>query len=211
MTSLWCTTFNHHVRVIYSKTSEDPVLVVYIRRWVQVNRDSFLCSYRTVSAQESPKWAWSFLSKSLFTLHEGRSWGGGGWWRKCWLEQELLDSSLTDCTWMLTVGTGRRRDGCGWGSLGSRLVWEWAGEGGQEIFRCRVMLRDSGGTIYSSINPHSPRLKYDLWIAVPSTQVGVIDFSTVKNKILTCQLVLTVFDCAEAGVDGETGRKEGRC
>lgn len=69
------------------------------------------------------------------------------------MEQEL-DSSLCDCTWMLTAGTGWYRDGCGEGSPVSRLIWEWAGEGGQEIFRCRVMLRNSGGTIYSSINPH---------------------------------------------------------
>lgn len=160
--------------MLYSETSEEHVWLVTPR----VNRDIFLCSYRIVSAQESPKRACSFLSKSLFILHEGRLWGGGGegggGQRKCWLERELLDSSLTDCTWMLTVGTGRRWDGCGWGSLGSRLVWEWAGEGGQEIFRCRVMLRNSGGTIYSSINPHSPTFKFDLIIAVPSKQLGLM-------------------------------------
>lgn len=47
---------------------------------------------------------------------------------------------------MLTWGTGGRVGRCGDGAIpGARLVWDWAGEGGQVIFRCRVMLRNSGG------------------------------------------------------------------
>jgi len=51
---------------------------------------------------------------------------------------------------MLTGGRGWRSGRCDRGSTGARLIRECAGEGGQEIFRCRVMLGNSvGGHFYS--------------------------------------------------------------
>lgn len=59
------------------------------------------------------------------------------------------------------------------------------------------MLRNSGGTIYSSIIPHSPSFKFDLIIAA----------SLIMN-VSTCADGFDCTDVQKQRVDGETGRKE---
>lgn len=134
--------------------------------------------------------------------------GSAGWSRSCWSRRWLTAPGCWQWA-RADAGTAVAEGPRGRGSSGSEQVRgdtrssgaEWCWETVVEPFT-------------PPSPPHSPRIQFDLSIAAPSTQLGDLDFSTVENKILTCQLVLTVFECADVekqGVEGETGRKAGRC
>lgn len=98
--------------------------------------------HRMVSAQESLKWACCFRRQPLGVTGSGRLGAAYGLHRCCLEKKPESSRSQSESTRMLTWGGGR----WGWLSPEVRLVWEGVGDGGQEIFRCRVMLGNSGDT-----------------------------------------------------------------